>query len=142
MLSAGHLGDQVGYPSAYIAVVDPDLLAEFATDVGEARLSVEAGAREAAAAQHLDYLGIFLAFLLEAMIRCGQSNIQPIRACCWRGERTYTSSRFSLSLSFLPLLRFFPPCVDEIRQLAIGHSTSAALMMQMFADDGSGWWRD
>jgi len=35
--------------------------------VGEARLSVEAGAGESAAAEHLDYLGIFLTFFLEAI---------------------------------------------------------------------------
>lgn len=42
--------------------------------MGKACLSVEAGARETAAAKHLDYLGIFLAFLLEAVIlKTGQS---------------------------------------------------------------------
>lgn len=64
---------------AYITVVDPDLLAEFATNVGEACLSVEARARESAAAKHLNYLSIFLAFLLEAAIQAGQSTIPGIR---------------------------------------------------------------
>jgi hypothetical protein len=100
-----------GYSFAYIAVVDPNLFAEFATDVGEACLSVETGAREPAATKHFDYLGIFLTFLLEAAIRTGQSTILKNYACGWKGG-AYTSSRFSLSLSFLPLLRFFPPCID------------------------------
>jgi hypothetical protein len=52
---------------AYVTVVDPDLLAQFSSDVGEARLPVEAGAGESAAAEHLDYLGIFLTFFLEAI---------------------------------------------------------------------------
>jgi hypothetical protein len=53
---------------AHIAVVDPDLLSQFTTDVGEARLSVETRAGKPTAAEHLDYLGIFLAFLLEANV--------------------------------------------------------------------------
>jgi hypothetical protein len=46
-------------------LVDPDLLAQLAANMCEAALAVEALGFEAAVSEHLDDLGVFLAFLLE-----------------------------------------------------------------------------
>jgi hypothetical protein len=52
----------------YIALVDPDFLSELPTDMGEALLAVEAERFEAAVAEHLEDLGIFLAFFFEGQL--------------------------------------------------------------------------
>jgi len=48
-----------------ITLVDPDLLAELATNVGETALAVEAHGLETTVAKHLHNLSILLAFFLE-----------------------------------------------------------------------------
>lgn len=48
-----------------VALVDPDLLPQLSTDMGEAARAVEALRFQTAVAQHLDDLGVFLPFLLE-----------------------------------------------------------------------------
>jgi hypothetical protein len=48
-----------------VALVDPDLLPQLAADMGEAAGAVEALRFQAAVAQHLDDLGVLLAFFLE-----------------------------------------------------------------------------
>lgn len=48
-----------------VALVDPDLLAQLASDVCQSLLAVEAHGLETAVAQHLDDLRVFLTLLLE-----------------------------------------------------------------------------
>ena len=51
-----------------VALVDPDLLAELATDVGEATLTVEAERLETPVPKHLDNLSVLLSLLLEGQL--------------------------------------------------------------------------
>ena len=51
-----------------VALVDPDLLAELAADVGETLFAIEAEGLETSVTQHLDDLGVFLAFLFEGQL--------------------------------------------------------------------------
>jgi hypothetical protein len=48
-----------------VALVDPDFLPQFATDMCEAAGAVEALGFETAVSEHLDDLGVFLAFFFE-----------------------------------------------------------------------------
>ena len=52
----------------YVALINPDFLAELATNVGEAFLAVEAERFEAAVAEHLEDLGVFLTFLFKGQL--------------------------------------------------------------------------
>jgi hypothetical protein len=76
--------------------------------MGKARLSVEARAGESAAAEHLDYLGILLAVLLEAVIGL-VSNATDRIVTRWGNEHTQAraslcrSRSYPFSGSFLPV---------------------------------------
>jgi hypothetical protein len=48
-----------------VALVDPHLLSQLAADVSESLLAVKAERFEAAVTEHLDHLGVFLAFFFE-----------------------------------------------------------------------------
>ena len=92
-----------------VALVDPDFLSEFASDVGEALFAVEAESFKAAITEHLDYLGIFYVAECVRQAVGGLEGKEGREGDVPWPSSLKVSSRFSLSFSFFPRRRFLPP---------------------------------